>query len=44
MEMVPTACEAKWNEVHESFERQHSSLLENHPDAARETKNPRSHY
>jgi hypothetical protein len=34
--MEPTACEIKWSEVHASFERQHDSLLENHPDAEQE--------
>jgi hypothetical protein len=34
--MEPTACEVKWSEVHASFERQHDSLLENHPDAEQE--------
>jgi hypothetical protein len=35
-EMEPIACEARWSEVHASFERQHYSSPENHPAAAQE--------
>jgi hypothetical protein len=34
--MEPTVCETKWSGVHMSIERQHDSLLENNPDAAKE--------